>query len=140
MNRPIAVYGTLRPEGGNDWLWRDRATSTGTGLVQGFRLVTNGGFPYALPSATDTITVSLIEPAAEHYEEVLGDMDMLEGVPHHYNRRAVVVETLTGDVVAWMFVPVHLHRVASLPPVEGGDWMKHRDADRHPPCPRRLGR
>lgn len=105
MRYPIAVYGTLRPGYGNDRLWQERGRGVhdGDATVEGYALA-GRAFPYATPSPDDTIVVCLIEPEADHYAAVLQDMDWLEGVPHHYTRELVAVNTPDGYRVAWMYV------------------------------------
>lgn len=124
---PIAVYGTLRPGFGNDRLWRERATaSEGTGTVPGYRLVSNGGFPYAIPAEPDqAAVVSLVWPNADEYDRVLASMDRLEGVPHHYTREEVLVLLSDGSgMVAWMYVPADPEHYEGLRPVPGNDWAQ----------------
>lgn len=120
-----AVYGTLRPGEANADLWAGLADSVGTATVSGFRLVTNGGFPYALPADRhDSIVVDVLAPLDPAAAHILGRrLDRLEGVPYHYRRHtvAVAIDGPPFDVV--LYVPTHPSDYADLPPVPGGDWV-----------------
>ena len=124
LQAPYAVYGTLRSGEGNASLWRDRARSIGIGSVEGFRLVTNGGFPYALPAEGEVSVVEIIVPVMAEAEILRLYLDRLEGYPSFYDRQ--VVEVVFGDqlVTAWMYVPNHAEDYARLPRVEGNDWVE----------------
>ena len=74
-------------------------------------------------------------PDPEHYNHVLGGMDMLEGVPDHYDRHKVPVFTPDGIVTAWTYIPV-CARDRLLPEVPTNaagffDWKENRRAARH---------
>jgi gamma-glutamylcyclotransferase (GGCT)/AIG2-like uncharacterized protein YtfP len=104
---PIAVYGTLRPGHGNSILWRGMAEASfdGEAYVMGYRLIGHG-FPYAIPAASSQSLVTLITPHEDTYDQVLAEMDRLEGVGHgFYDRLQVTVVTPDGPVGAWMYVP-----------------------------------
>jgi len=125
--RPFAVYGTLRPGCGNDRLWQGNAAPIGLGHVTGFRLVSNGAFPYAVPTEDQRIVVEMVMPHVGRYADILWRMDALEGVPHHYTRERVTVAHRGETTECWMYVPVH--DVGRMPTVPGGDWLqRHADA------------
>ena len=115
---PIFVYGTLRPNGGNHYLWRGvaEARCDDECYVVGYKLVHNGSFPYLVPAATAQTVGCLIYPTPSEYEATLTDMDSLEGVPAHYRRVAVPVlvtpEAYTRGlprlVTAWTYTPTNL--------------------------------
>ena len=122
---PYAVYGTLRSGEANARLWRGLGVSIGLGQVDGYRLVTNGGFPYALPSEGDSIVIEMIAPHDAIAGEVMRErLDHLEGYPTFYDRLVVPVgleEPAAG--IAWMYVPASDHqRLGRLAPVPGNDW------------------
>lgn len=134
MTTPIWVYGTLRPGGGNDGLWRERAEPRYDNRcsVVGYALVHNGHFPYLIPAATSQSVGTLIYPHAEHYDAVLADMDRLEGVPVHYRRITVSVLLRHAIVGAWTYIPAGLDDdyIANLPDVATDDrgfhnWRLH---------------
>lgn len=105
MTYPCFVYGTLRPGHGNDRLWRGRARDQYDGevYVAGYRLV-GRGFPYAVPEPAAEAVGCLIVPDTEQYDDVMLDLDRLEGVPSHYTRELVVAVTPEGWRCAWMYV------------------------------------
>jgi gamma-glutamylcyclotransferase (GGCT)/AIG2-like uncharacterized protein YtfP len=126
VNHPIFVYGTLRPGWGNARLWQGRAEPVldGAVTVTGYRLTSNGGFPYAIPHPGAVTVGCLIVPDDAEYDRVLEQMDWLEGYPHHYDR--VIVHAALpegrGFVEAWLYTPSDPARPARLPAVPGNDW------------------
>lgn len=124
---PVFVYGTLRPGCGNDSLWVRRAACRYDGdcFVAGFRLVTNGAFPYALPAEDEVSVGALVYPHPAAEAEVMARLDALEGVPHHYERLSVDVATPDGVVAAWMYVPRRLDAYEGLEAVPGNDWIQY---------------
>lgn len=121
---PIFVYGTLRPGWGNSRTWAGIARPMHDGLVtvDGYRLVSNGAFPYAIPAEGETTTGCLIAPDADCYDMALARMDHLEGVPHHYRRISVGVEMPNALMVAWLYTPADPEVYADLRSVPGNDW------------------
>lgn len=132
---PYFVYGTLRPGHGNARLWHGLARAEGDGVatVSGYRLVSNGYFPYAVPTSGYAIVGTLVFPAAEHADEVKDRLDMLEGYPDHYDRRLVLVRSGGRRDLAIMYVPgrLTLEHAASLPTVESGDWNARNPRSEH---------
>ena len=134
---PVFVYGTLRWQCGNDWLWHGHAVSHHDGqcFVVGYALVSAGGFPYMVRAATGQTTGALIVPAADDYEYVLDRMDALEGyregsATNHYERITVPVITPTGIVTAWTYVPAWTPELPDVPVNGDGfyDWTLHPTA------------
>lgn len=123
---PIFVYGTLRPGHGLARVWQHRghARYDGEARLRGFRLVSGGAFPFALPDGgKDAFAVgTLIFPDADQYDAVLERMDAIEGVPHFYDRLMVVVQLPEHPVKAWVYSPVNPAGYADLPAVPGNDW------------------
>lgn len=123
---PFFVYGTLRPEQGNDHCWQGYARAVGDGLshVNGFRLVHNGAFPYALPCPGDAVVGAVIVPTDDTYEYVLDRMDRLEGYPSFYDRVVVsVLNERTGKSRgAWMYTPARPADYERLRTVPNNDW------------------
>lgn len=125
---PTFVYGTLRPGHGNDRTWQDLAYAQFDGKcrVIGYRLVSNGAFPYALPAIMDQSFGCLIVPLPDRYEECMRRMDSLEGVPVHYTRETTAVLTPEGAVMAYIYVPAHPETYAGYGEVFGNDWALHQ--------------
>jgi gamma-glutamylcyclotransferase (GGCT)/AIG2-like uncharacterized protein YtfP len=121
LEMPYAVYGTLRTGEGNDRLWRGLATGGEIDTVQGYRLVTNGGFPYALPCGGQSSTIEIVIPIddSEAQRQMRSRLDMLEGYPSFYDR--VIVTTDSGKR-CWMYTPVCPSEYERLPAVYGNDW------------------
>jgi gamma-glutamylcyclotransferase (GGCT)/AIG2-like uncharacterized protein YtfP len=128
----VAVYGTLRPGCGNDRLWQGSANVIADGwFIAGYRLVSNGAFPYAIPTGdrADESRVTLVMPHLAEYDEVLARLDMLEGVPTHYVRSMVECRDPEdrggGFVVAWLYEPAHPEfEAARCEPVPANDWYQ----------------
>jgi gamma-glutamylcyclotransferase (GGCT)/AIG2-like uncharacterized protein YtfP len=125
---PIFVFGTLLPDCGNDRVWRGLAEAQHSGLatIQNHRLVSNGSFPYCLPSPGDVTTGALIYPFDDCYDQALTKMDRLEGVPRHYNRKSIVVATPEGLVNAWYYIPEDWRAYSDLQPVFNNSWVQRR--------------
>lgn len=135
---PVFVYGTLRPQFGNAIVWeRYGATCLhdGHAHADGYGLgYSHGAFPYMHEaegrSAVGALVMPLYETAADR--RMLADLDALEGVPHHYQRIDLIVQTPDGPVRAWAYTVAPR---ADLRPVPGDNWTawKLGEAD-----PRRL--
>lgn len=92
------VYGTLKAGHGNHGLLAD-ATPHGNGTVYGMQLYTGPGFPYAYTGEGKVVGEIYSADATTARR-----LDLLEGYPHHYDRKEVDVELETGEVVkAWMY-------------------------------------
>lgn len=125
---PYAVYGSLRPDCGNDGLWRNRANvRDGKWFVDGYRLVAHrsGMFPFALPSPFGHICVDLIDPLPHLQEDLRIDFDLLEGYPNFYNRIKVDVHGENSQCVAWLYTPNDSESYEHLPRVSDGNWKNY---------------
>lgn len=102
---PVFVYGTLRPGWGNAARWRGRGEAhyDGEAILYGYRLTTDGGFPYAKQATDDQIVGALIVPDPPCYDDCLMAMDALEGHPGWYLRTQAVAHTPTGYVRCWVY-------------------------------------
>lgn len=133
---PYFVYGTLRPEGGNDdtW-WRHRATVKFDGfcIAHDYGLV-GRGIPFAVRRkllvayrgeagpAIGTLIVPPEDPDAQ--QGLRWDLDQLEGHPHCYVRTPTFVATPDGNVLAWIYVMVSLDWMGErYAVIENGDYM-----------------
>lgn len=117
--RSFFVYGTLRPGFANARLWHDFADAAwdGRSHVVGYKLVTNGGFPYLVHAEGETSTGCLITPHRGEAANIRRRFDALEGYPRHYDRIVVPVFTPAGSVRAWTYIPADLSHVLGLPDV-----------------------
>ena len=126
LQTPYAVYGTLRSGMGNDGIWRGLAEVVDAGVVRGFRLVSNGSFPYALPAGVDSeIVVEVLQPDQGYEETVRHNLDCLEGYPSFYDRILVDVENDRGNATCWLYTPADPERYEGLEPVDNNDWRTH---------------
>jgi gamma-glutamylcyclotransferase (GGCT)/AIG2-like uncharacterized protein YtfP len=127
--RPFAVYGTLRPDCGADTMWTAIADCDPMDLyvIPGYRLTTNGGFPYAIPASNDeSIVVNLIHPRDAAAAHALAErLDRYEGVPSHYQRIPVCAFAAQAPraIRAWLYTPTHPDEAARLRSIPSGDWL-----------------
>lgn len=125
LSTPYAVYGTLRSGQHNADLWDGLAKSVRTDTLDGYRLVTNGGFPYALPAKGERIVIEIIRPIDDLKAQRLlrMNLDRLEGYPSFYDRYVV---TSASGTDCWMYVPADDHdRLSRLTAVTDNDWLEH---------------
>lgn len=126
---PFFVYGTLRPGHGNyRRLLVGRTTRETPATVTGLALY-GCGIPYAIPTPAATTVGALIHVEATLYDEVLHDLDRLEGYrPHrpersHYVRTRWHVTTDNGDPTeAWLYLAGPHVTADDLDPVPNNDW------------------
>ena len=88
--------------------------------MPGFRLVTHGWFPYAIPAPCQTIVGSVIEVDAD----TLAAIDSLEGYPHHYDRVWTVAasDRRPFAIGAWLYTPTYPGDHADGDQVPENDW------------------
>ena len=138
--RPIAVYGTLRRGFGNHDLLAGRIRQLFPGCVVGYELVVDR-IPYARPKPDARLVVEIAWPLPALYDQVLADVDYLEGYnPHNHPRRnlytRVKVTATTNqqdEVEAWLYEagPHALDSLAALPAVPGNDYANTPTRRRH---------
>ncbi len=108
----VAVYGTLRNGCVNHPYLAD-AKYLGTVELQGWKMHSNGSFPYITKSEG-----SIIAEIYEIDEASLGGIDDLDGYPDHYTRKQVITD----------FGECWLYYVDKLPwgcfKIPSGDWLK----------------
>ncbi len=133
---PWFVYGTLRPDCGNDkWSWQGCATALydGEALAEDYCMVVSehAGFPYAVRRPGGVLKGALIQPDEGAYDYIMTAFDQLEGyVPgerhSHYERSSVDVTTPDGIVTAWIYHidPAKLGTRATV--VASGDWVQFK--------------
>ena len=106
MKELVFVYGTLKQGRGNNYLFQDSAF-VGEGITKDKYVLTNAGFPYMCPLPQD----ERAKPVFGHVfevtkQEVMDDLDSLEGVSYgHYERRLHVINIEGGQVEAWSYTP-----------------------------------
>ena len=118
-NHLVAVYGSLRHGFGN---WRrflkDRAEKIKKTTVSGFQMNSLGSYPGIVPGRKNQkVVVELFEVS----DEVLKDLDYLEGHPNFYIRTPVTTDT--GEAVEIYVIARHA-ALRHYPVVESGDWAK----------------
>lgn len=130
---PFLVYGTLRPNCGNyEWALKGRTSKEEIVTVEGYELVSNGGFPYALNNEKSSIIATLVTVEDEHYSAVIEDLDSLEGYTpdRKGNLYERIIETVLNsegeEVRAYIYSP-DLASQEELrndhPVILSGDWM-----------------
>lgn len=130
---PFLVYGTLRPNCGNyEWALKGRTSKEEIVTVEGYELVSNGGFPYALNNEKSSIIATLVTVENEHYSAVIEDLDSLEGYTpdRKGNLYERIIETVLNsegeEVRAYIYSPdlVSQEELRNTHPVIlSGDWM-----------------
>ena len=128
---PLAVYGTLRRGFGNHHLLGGRIQQIVPGSVAGYELVVDR-IPYARPNPDARLVVEIVWPLPALYDQILADVDYLEGYNPHaharhnlYTRVAVTATThQQREVEAWLYEagPHALTSLAHLPSRPGGDY------------------
>lgn len=128
--RPVFVYGTLRP-GQPNWerLLAGRAQRVVTGRLPGVVLLDCGHYPAAVerPGARGAIGEVVWIPATA-WPAVLAALDHLEGYDpaeaHRLFDRVVrPVQTADGPVDCWVYLAGPMLRASTRPVVTGGDWV-----------------
>jgi gamma-glutamylcyclotransferase (GGCT)/AIG2-like uncharacterized protein YtfP len=135
---PVFVYGTLRPGQGNySRLLAGRIATPVRATLPGHALYGRTlPFPYVVPAPGHTVVGDLVTPLADLYDEVLDDLDWLEGYragpsdASHYVRTRVAVESPAGTETAWVYLAgtMAARRLRLYDLVDDGDWLGARDA------------
>ena len=133
---PFFVYGTLRPGQGNYRRFLGGRTAQEVPAALDGHALFDLGIPYVVESTADvTVVGDLVFVAPQHYEDVLVDLDRLEGYSPrrtggHYQRQALPVRYQGAGgseiaVVAWVYLAGQAVRARLLEayPVPGGDWV-----------------
>ena len=126
----VFVYGTLRPGQGNyQRLLADRTDQEQPATAPGVALF-GAGFPYAVPSPGARTVGSLITIRPALYDDVLNDLDRLEGcLPHrpdrsHYVRATRTVIAAGGTPhTAWIYLAGPSVDHARMRRIPGDDWL-----------------
>src|ERR1700694_5428983 len=131
---PFFVYGTLRRGQGNyRRLLAGRTTAEISATLPGHALY-GQGLPYAVGAeASAAVVGDLMFVDAERYDEVLADLDRLEGYrpgrSSFYVRQAVTVRKEGGEETAWVYLagPETARRLNDVERIDGGDWLAYDD-------------
>jgi len=110
-----------------------RTSDIVTGIVDSHELVVDG-LPFARPSTHGGLVVEVMWPLPHLYDEVLDDLDRLEGYhperpeTSFYIRTEVNVHTTQGDVQAWLYEAGERtrERLRHLPATASGDYSTVR--------------
>ena len=127
--RPVFVYGTLRPGQPNwDRLLAGSSERVIPGRLSGVDLLDCGRYPAAVerPDAAGAVG-EVVWVRAGEWPEVLAALDYLEGYdpadPNPLFERIVrSVDTTEGSLECWVYVAGRTLAEAGLPLVAGGDW------------------
>lgn len=129
----VAVYGTLRPGNGNfSRILKPEfdcgVEYVGKTTVEGFRMVSLGGFPAIIPSdnKSDTVVVDVFSIPEDNRRVKLA-LDALEGYQdeenHWYNR--VLIDTEYGEAYIYVFDSKELIGLyGDREIVPNGDWNR----------------
>lgn len=131
---PALVYGTLRPGCSNYKYFLDGETiSEEIVTIDGFTMRGRTGYPYVV-QGSKTITATLVHVHPYVYDEVMQDLDYLEGFhgdgsPDNHYDRILHTFTVNGEeVTAWIYVASKgygRYMAYDLPVIESGDWVEH---------------
>lgn len=115
-----AVYGTLRKGFGNHRLLdNEHCTLLGTQRVNGFKMVSLGGYPGLIPveGKSDEVTIEVYSVKSPKVEQQL---DWLEGYPRFYGK--MEVNTKWGVANVYILTEVEYGKNTL---VTNGDWKEH---------------
>lgn len=113
----VFVYGSLRKGLNNHDVLGDSKFVGACRLSGGFTMYDLGPFPALLKGGD-------YKPYGEVYsvdDATLKRLDILEGVPHFYNRKKFSTKYGT----AWVYYMTDESQVKGDPIVQSGDWVKH---------------
>lgn len=138
---PVLVYGTLRPGSTNYPHFLEGFTSSEkTVTLDGFMMLADTDMVYPfIARGEGTITATLITIQDDVYEEIVSDLDFLEGVrftgsksvKNLYNRELHTFMHDGQETQAWIYIPGEriLRDVLRYVNVwENGDWLTHPEA------------
>ncbi|WP_424160298.1 gamma-glutamylcyclotransferase family protein [Thermocrinis sp.] len=111
----LFVYGTLKRGGTRNWLL-EGFPFLGRAKAKGFVLYDLGPFPAMVPGAG-----LVYGEVYEVSEEILRDLDWIEGVPILYRRELIDVVFEDGfSLKAWAYI--YNGNVKGFPRIEDGEW------------------
>lgn len=133
--RPVFVYGTLRPGQGLHSVVRGSVSHIERATLAGVTMRGGQGFPYLIRDEASEVPAvgDLLYLKPGCYEAVLANLDRIEGYHgprsgNHYDRELVEVRTSAGHVRAWVYVASQrtASRIGHLPVIISGDWLAKR--------------
>ena len=143
---PFFVYGTLMVGECNRRLLEGRVRGRTAGELGGALLFHGPGVPYPYPYAVPdpagagTVCGEVVEIEGEAYEQVVAELDRLEGYvpggpPGLYDRVLRTVRTPAGPVDAWVYLAVGAtarELLRSGVRIGSGDWRRRRSGPHTP--------
>ena len=132
--RPCYVYGTLRRVEGIYRRLKARTEAEYPATLADHALY-GAGLPYVTDAVGAAVVGELMVIRAGHYDEVLAELDRLEGfrpgrADCHYERvclpvRYVDAHGMEHSLAAWVYQagPLVRAQLAGVDPVPGGDWL-----------------
>ena len=130
--RPVFVYGTLRP-GQPNWerLLAGRSERVTAGRLPGVVLLDCGHYPAAVERPGGGVAVGeVVWIRPEAWPAVLPALDHLEGYEPNardplFHRVVRAVETAHETVDCWVYLAGRMRAETTRPIVAGGDWLAH---------------
>jgi len=117
----VFVYGTLRKGQYNHYLL-DKARFIKDTRVDGFQMFSRGFFPFLYEGEG-----SIVAELYEINQRIFFSLDLLEGYPHHYQRK--IVSDVNGDE-AWIYYfenRMNERYMSNGSYIESGDWLSFND-------------
>jgi gamma-glutamylcyclotransferase (GGCT)/AIG2-like uncharacterized protein YtfP len=126
--RPLFLYGTLRPGGGNhvDWMAPHLAGPCRPGQVSGVALHHVGGLPYLVAAPAGAVVGDLADLDPDRYDAILELLDEFEGTHAGHYRRTVVVTDAGEEAWAWLAGDDLAASIDATTAVPSGDWLEVR--------------
>lgn len=131
---PVFVYGTLRNGMGNyKRLLEGNTTREIPAVLHDAKMVDVGAFPGVIDASHGTVYGELMFLDESRYEELLANLDRLEGHPYMYVRTAATVHTnyvspvSQTEIDAWVYI--WNGGVDASNKIESGDWLKYVAGD-----------
>ncbi len=113
----LFVYGTLKRGGSRHWILED-FSFLGRAKAKNFALYDLGPYPAMVPE--DGVVYGEVY---EVPEEILRDLDWVEGVPFLYRRELIEVVFEDGlSLKAWAYI--YNGNVKGYPRIEDGEWRE----------------
>lgn len=99
---PVFVYGTLKKNHGNHILLENEQF-LGNAVTEENFLLLEAGLPFVVDDTNHECSVPIHGEVYNVIDDVLNDLDQLEGHPHFYKRELVYVRINEEQVAAWIY-------------------------------------